>query len=254
MGFDGLDAERQSAGDFGRADALLVAFATRRAIDRGVPLGYLETLLADRFGAQNPRAVAAIITASREPVTLDQLIADYEGLRGALRSGAPDESLWQGFKRELGSLVAVRRSSVTATRLAQPLALEADRTTVAGAMLYDVAATVRDDLVAWKAGTVVAGPAKAIAASGSASRAGVRWQADRIEVAGATLDKPSGTIARDRTIAWRAEAARWRELSIEAPTGRVVGDALAVAAPRGRYRRFRRTREWLHRSRRPHSG
>jgi hypothetical protein len=102
---------RRAAGSVGRADALLVAFATRRAIDRGVPLGYLETLLADRFGAQNPRAVAAIITASREPVTLDQLIADYESLRGALRSGAPDESLWQGFKRELGSLVAVRRSS-----------------------------------------------------------------------------------------------------------------------------------------------
>ena len=31
---------------------LLVAFASRRAIDRGVPLGYLETLLADRFGEE----------------------------------------------------------------------------------------------------------------------------------------------------------------------------------------------------------
>jgi hypothetical protein len=105
------NTSRRAAGSVGRADALLVAFATRRAIDRGVPLGYLETLLADRFGAHNPRAVASIITASRDPVTLDQLIAEYENLSGELRAGAPDESLWQGLKREFGSLVAVRRAS-----------------------------------------------------------------------------------------------------------------------------------------------
>lgn len=102
---------RRAAGSVGRADALLVAFASRRAIDRGVPLGYLETLLADRFGAQNPRAVAAIITSSRDPVTLEQLTVEYEQLAPALRRGAPDESLWQGFKREIGSLIAVRRAN-----------------------------------------------------------------------------------------------------------------------------------------------
>ncbi len=104
-------ATRQTAGAAGRADALLVAFATRRAIDRGVPLGYLETLLADRFGAQNPRAVATIITASRDPVTLDGLIAEYERLAPALRRGAPDESLWQGLKREMRSLISIRRAN-----------------------------------------------------------------------------------------------------------------------------------------------
>lgn len=102
---------RRAAGSVGRADALLVAFASRRAIDRGVPLGYLETLLADRFGQQNPRAVAAIITASRDPVTLDQLVAEYEALAPALQRGPPDESLWQGFKREMASLIAVRPES-----------------------------------------------------------------------------------------------------------------------------------------------
>jgi hypothetical protein len=104
-------SSRRTAGSVGRADALLIAFASRRAIDRGVPLGYLEGLLAERFGDQNPRAVAAIITASRDPVTLEELVAEYEGLGPQLRRGAPDESLWQGFKRELGSLVAVRRAS-----------------------------------------------------------------------------------------------------------------------------------------------
>ena len=109
-------ATRRTAGAAGRADALLVAFASRRAIDRGVPLGYLETLLADRFGAQNPRAVAAIITASRDPVTLDRLIADYEQLGPTLRRGAPDESLWQGLKREMSSLVSVRRASTPSSK------------------------------------------------------------------------------------------------------------------------------------------
>jgi hypothetical protein len=55
---------QRNAGSVGRADALLVAFASRRAIDRGVPLGYLETLLAERFGGQNPVAVATIITCA----------------------------------------------------------------------------------------------------------------------------------------------------------------------------------------------
>ena len=101
---------QQTAGSVGRADALLVAFASRRAVDRGVQLGYLETLLAERFGGQNPVAVATIITSSRTPVTLDELTNDYGALEGALRRGAPDEGLWQGFKRELGSIVAVRRA------------------------------------------------------------------------------------------------------------------------------------------------
>jgi hypothetical protein len=32
-------------------------------------------------------------------------------LQGVLRRGAPDEGLWQGMKRELGSIVAVRRAN-----------------------------------------------------------------------------------------------------------------------------------------------
>ena len=105
------NATQRNAGSVGRADALLVAFASRRAIDRGVQLGYLETLLAERFGAQHPVAVATIITVSRTPVTLDDLTNDYARLEGELRRGAPDEGLWQGLKREMGGLVAVRRAS-----------------------------------------------------------------------------------------------------------------------------------------------
>jgi hypothetical protein len=89
---------------------MLVAFAARRAIDRGVALGYLEPLLVQRFGAQHQGAVATIITASREPVRLDSLITEYQALGPALRGGAPDEGWWEGFRRELGSIISVHRA------------------------------------------------------------------------------------------------------------------------------------------------
>ena len=105
------NATQRNAGSVGRADALLVAFASRRAIDRGVQLGYLETVLAERFGNQHPVAVATIITASRTPTTLDNLTNDYAALQSELRRGAPDEGLWQGLRREMGSIIAVRRAN-----------------------------------------------------------------------------------------------------------------------------------------------
>ena len=104
------NATAQVRGSAGRADALVVAFATRRAIDRGVALGYLETLLIERFGQQHQRAVATIISASHKPVRLDDLTGDYETLGPALRSGGPQENWWDGFRRSLGSLVEIHRA------------------------------------------------------------------------------------------------------------------------------------------------
>jgi hypothetical protein len=101
------DATQRAEGFAGRADALVVAFAARRAIDRGVALGYLENLLVDRFGARHRPAVATIVTASHEPVRLNDLIAEYDSLGPDLRRGGPQDSWWSNFKRELGSLVAV---------------------------------------------------------------------------------------------------------------------------------------------------
>lgn len=106
------NAARRAEGSAGRTDALVVAFATRRAIDRGVSLGYLETLLVDRFGAQHPRAVATIVTASRDPVRLNELTADYETLGPELRGGGPQDSWWSNFRREMGSLVDIHRADV----------------------------------------------------------------------------------------------------------------------------------------------
>jgi hypothetical protein len=105
------NATERAEGFAGRADALVVAFAARRAIDRGVALGYLENLLVDRFGQQHRAAVATIITASHQPVRLQDLIDQYEALGPELRRGGPQDSWWTNFRRELGSLVEVHRST-----------------------------------------------------------------------------------------------------------------------------------------------
>lgn len=103
-------ATQQAQGSAGRADALVVAFAARRAIDRGVALGYLENLLAERFGAQHQAAVATIVTASHQPVRLNDLVNQYEALGHDLRTGGPEDSWWTNLKRELGTIVEVHRA------------------------------------------------------------------------------------------------------------------------------------------------
>lgn len=104
------DTTRNAEGSLGRADGLVVAFAARRAIDRGVALGYLERLLADRFGANHQAAVATVITAARKPVRLNDLAVRYDQLAPELRRGDPNEGWLAGLARELGTVVQVRRA------------------------------------------------------------------------------------------------------------------------------------------------
>jgi hypothetical protein len=100
---------RTAFGNADRAEALLVSFAARRALDRGVGLGYLEPLLRQRFAGTQPQAVATVLTAAREPVTLEQLRAELQDLAPRLMGGGPDQSWWQAFRTELGGLITVRR-------------------------------------------------------------------------------------------------------------------------------------------------
>jgi hypothetical protein len=109
------NATQRAEGFAGRADALVVAFAARRAIDRGVALGYLENLLVDRFGAQHQQAVGTLIAASRQPVRLNDLITQYETIGPDLRRGGPQDSWWTNFRRGLGSLIEVRRADRPST-------------------------------------------------------------------------------------------------------------------------------------------
>jgi hypothetical protein len=102
------NATEQVQGSAGRADALVVTFAARRAIDRGVALGYLEPLLTGRFGPDHEQAVATVITAAHQPIRLSDLITEYEALGPQLRSGGPAEGWWANLKHEFGTLIEVR--------------------------------------------------------------------------------------------------------------------------------------------------
>lgn len=104
-----LDLRAQAAaGNAARAEGLLIAFAARRAIERGAPLGYLADQLRLRFGDARPNAVATIIEAQEEPVTLDQLLARLEGLAPELVAHPPGEGAFTWLGRELSQLFVVR--------------------------------------------------------------------------------------------------------------------------------------------------
>ena len=105
-----LDLQAQaSAGNAARAEGLLIAFATRRALERGDRLGYLEDQLQLRFGAAQPEAVRTVIEASQKPVTLDRLLARLEGLAPDLSEAPESEGVFSWLSRELGDLFVVRR-------------------------------------------------------------------------------------------------------------------------------------------------
>jgi hypothetical protein len=103
-------SSRVAVGSADRTEALLVAFAARRAIDRGVQLGFLEPMLRQRFAATQGPAVGTIIAAGRQPVTLAQLQGELERLGPQLMGAPPNQSWWGAVQSELGSLIVVRRA------------------------------------------------------------------------------------------------------------------------------------------------
>lgn len=111
-----------ASGNAQRAEGLLVAFAARRALDGGTQLGYIESLLRERFGATQPQAVATIISAARQPVTLDQLRMGLEEAGPALAGPGPQDSWWDGFRRELAGLIVVRHAGAPSPAPADRLA------------------------------------------------------------------------------------------------------------------------------------
>jgi hypothetical protein len=117
-----LDLQSRAAvGNAGRAEALLVAFAARRAIDRGVQLGYIETLIRDRFAGGQPQAVATILTAAHQPVTLQQLQARFNDVAPHLGGGGQNQSWLQALRTELASVITIRREGTPSTLPAERL-------------------------------------------------------------------------------------------------------------------------------------
>ena len=106
---DQIDLRTQAAsGNAARAEALLVAFAVRRVVERGAPLGYLGDQLKLRFGDAQPNAVATIIADSKDLVPLDQLSARLEAMAPQLTDTAR-EGLWARVTREMAQVFVIRR-------------------------------------------------------------------------------------------------------------------------------------------------
>lgn len=112
-----LDLQAAAAeGNTARAEGLLVAFAARRALERGAPLGYLADQLKLRFAAAQPAAVQTVIDTAAKPVTLDQLAGQLDALAPALAAAPQDEGGWDRIKRSLSGLFVVRKDSTPSTR------------------------------------------------------------------------------------------------------------------------------------------
>ena len=97
-----------------RAEALMVAFAARRAVDRGAALGYLEEQLRTRFAATQPRAVTLVIQAAHQPVTIEDLRQGLEAIAPTLQTAGQDD-WFADLRRELGSLVVLREEGMPST-------------------------------------------------------------------------------------------------------------------------------------------
>ena len=107
-----LSGDAATAGaQAGRAESLLIAFAARRAIDRGQPLGYLEEQLRARFATVQPRAVAVAIEAGRQPVTLEDLRQGLDVIGTDISSGSDDDDWIDAIRRQLSTLVVLRRAN-----------------------------------------------------------------------------------------------------------------------------------------------
>jgi hypothetical protein len=98
---------RNAAGYATRAEQLMVAFATRRAIERGQPLGPLDGQLRQRFGERHGDAVAAILRAAAQPVTLEDLRLALDTLAPRLATD-PEDGLWDRVRGMLANLVVLR--------------------------------------------------------------------------------------------------------------------------------------------------
>jgi hypothetical protein len=112
-----IDMQSQAAsGNAARAEALLIAYAARRTLDRGAPLGYLEDQLRLRFADAQPNAVETLIAAAHSPVTLDSLYAQLEALGPQLAGVPAGENSWGRVKRELAGLLVIRHQSGASVR------------------------------------------------------------------------------------------------------------------------------------------
>ena len=110
-----------ASGNAARAEGLLVAFAARRAVDSGAPLGYLADQLRLRFGSSQPQAVTTVLAASQAPVTLEMLRGDLTALDNVLITGDRDGGVWATVSREFSELFVLRKDGMSSPAPTQRL-------------------------------------------------------------------------------------------------------------------------------------
>ncbi len=116
-----INADAMAAsGNATRAEGMLIAFAARRAIDSGAPLGYVEDQLRLRFGGSQPQAVATILGAAAAPVTLSGLQSELNTLGDSLTTTQGGGMLAKA-KRELSELFVLRKEGTPSPAPTQKL-------------------------------------------------------------------------------------------------------------------------------------
>lgn len=115
-------ASRTAAGYARRAEGLMVAFAARRALDRGLQLGYVESQLRERFSGDQPAALATVIAAAKSPVTLADLREGLTRIAPTLTAGSSREGFLSSAWREVSNLVILRRETTPSPRPGDRLA------------------------------------------------------------------------------------------------------------------------------------
>lgn len=110
--FDALDARSSTAlANASRAEGMLLALASRRALDTGQPLGVIEGMLRERFGGSQPQAVAALIAVGQKPVTLGQLQAGLQTLEPQLQRAAQADGWWSELRGDIAGLILFKREN-----------------------------------------------------------------------------------------------------------------------------------------------
>lgn len=111
-----IDGSARAASRYAtQAERLMIAFAVRRAVERGQPLGPLEPQLRRRFGESHGESVATVVQAAGQPVTLEDLRLALDTI--APRLGvAPNEAWWPSVRRLLGDLVVLRQADSPSPR------------------------------------------------------------------------------------------------------------------------------------------
>lgn len=105
-----LRAEAAS-GNATRAEGMLIAFAARRALEQGKPLGELADQVRLRFEEAEPMAVRTVLEGAERPVTLDALLAELDRLKPELTGRPASETGWGRLRREMDGLFTIRRGT-----------------------------------------------------------------------------------------------------------------------------------------------